>query len=87
MAHAVYCDSEIILLDDVLSDVDVRAGKHIVESCTFRILKDERKILAIRQLLLIGAVVIIIFRNGDGSAKVGTVDNLYATNANFEKTR
>ena len=33
LARAVYSDSDIILLDDILSAVDVHVGEHIVEQC------------------------------------------------------
>lgn len=84
LARAVYADSEIILLDDVLSAVDARVGKHIVEHCILGMLKQHTRILATHQLSLIGAADRIIFLNGDGSAEVGTLDTLYASNHNFK---
>ncbi|RCK55100.1 Oligomycin resistance ATP-dependent permease YOR1 [Candida viswanathii] len=84
LARAVYAESEIILLDDVLSAVDARVGKHIVEHCILGLLKDNTRILATHQLSLIGAADRVIFLTGTGSAEVGTLDELYASNHNFK---
>lgn len=85
LARAVYANPDIILLDDVLSAVDARVGKHIMNNCILGLLKDKTRILATHQLSLIGSADRIIFLNGDGSISVGTVDELQNENEGFRK--
>lgn len=83
LARAVYAGKEIILLDDVLSAVDARVGKHIMNNCIMGILKDQTRILATHQLSLIGDADRVIFLNGDGSIDIGTVNELKEKNEGF----
>lgn len=83
LARAVYANQDIILLDDVLSAVDARVGKHIMNNCILGLLKDKTRILATHQLSLIGAADRVIFLNGDGTISVGTFNELKATNKGF----
>lgn len=83
LARAVYAAKDIILMDDVLSAVDARVGKHIMNTCILGMLKDSTRILATHQLSLIGAADRIIFLNGDGSISTGTLDELKLSNAGF----
>ncbi|RLV90454.1 Oligomycin resistance ATP-dependent permease YOR1 [Spathaspora sp. JA1] len=85
LARAVYANRDIILLDDVLSAVDARVGKHIMNNCILDLLKEKTRILATHQLSLIGSADRVIFLNGDGSVDIGTVEQLLATNAGFSK--
>ncbi|RCK59331.1 Oligomycin resistance ATP-dependent permease YOR1 [Candida viswanathii] len=85
LARAVYADKDIILLDDVLSAVDARVGKHILDECLLGLLKDKTRVLATHQLSLIGQAHRIIFVNGDGSIDVGQMDKLLSSNDNFAK--
>lgn len=80
LARAVYADKDIILLDDVLSAVDAKVGKHIVEKCIMGILKDKTRIMATHQLSLINSADKMIFLNGDGSIDIGTIDELKSRN-------
>lgn len=82
LARAVYANKEIILMDDVLSAVDARVGKHIMNNCLMGMLKDTTRILATHQLSLIGSADRIIFLNGDGSITAGTFEELQL-NAGF----
>ncbi|KAI5966908.1 uncharacterized protein KGF55_000317 [Candida pseudojiufengensis] len=84
LARAVYANKEIILLDDVLSAVDARVGKHIMNNCIMGLLKDKTRILATHQISLIGEADRIIFLNGDGSIETGTFDELKASNEGFK---
>lgn len=84
LARAVYANRDIILLDDVLSAVDARVGKHIMNNCILGLLKDKTRILATHQLSLIGAADRVLFLNGDGTIDIGTMGELRATNAGFE---
>lgn len=83
LARAVYANKDVILLDDVLSAVDARVGKHIIDHCFLRLLKDKTRILATHQLSLIDSADRIIHLNGDGSIDVGTVNELLSRNAGF----
>ncbi|KAI5952854.1 hypothetical protein KGF54_003721 [Candida jiufengensis] len=83
LARAVYANKDIILLDDVLSAVDARVGKHIMNTCIMGLLKEKTRILATHQLSLIGEADRIIFLNGDGSIQVGTFEELKANNEGF----
>ncbi|GME82913.1 unnamed protein product [Ambrosiozyma monospora] len=88
LARAVYkvCHSpenNIILLDDVLSAVDAKVGKHIMERCFMGLLAEKTRVLATHQLALIGSADRIIFLNGDGTIDIGTHEELMARNALF----
>lgn len=83
LARAIYSDPEIILLDDVLSAVDAKVGKHIVENCILGLLKDKTRVMATHQLSLIDSADRMIFLNGDGSIDIGTIDQLSKTNQKF----
>ncbi|CDK29420.1 unnamed protein product [Kuraishia capsulata CBS 1993] len=83
LARAVYADTDIILLDDVLSAVDARVGRHIMEECFNGILAQKTRVLATHQLSLIGTADRIVFLNGDGSIDVGTVEELNRRNPRF----
>ncbi|KAK6464913.1 P-loop containing nucleoside triphosphate hydrolase protein [Scheffersomyces coipomensis] len=85
LARAVYADEDIILLDDVLSAVDARVGKHVVNHCMLGLLKDKTRLLATHQLSLIGSADRIIYLNGDGSIDVGTMEELGDTNSGFKR--
>jgi ABC-type multidrug transport system fused ATPase/permease subunit len=80
LARAVYADKDILLLDDVLSAVDAKVGKHIVENCILGLLKDKTRIMATHQLSLIESADKMIFINGDGTIDMGTIDELKERN-------
>lgn len=85
LARAVYAEKDIILLDDVLSAVDARVGKHIVKNCFFRLLKNKTRVLATHQLSLVSAADSIIFLNGDGTIDIGNMKELKSRNPGFNK--
>lgn len=76
LARAVYANTDTVLLDDVLSAVDARVGKHIVNSCLMGLMLKRTRILATHQLSLIGDADRIIFLKGDGTIEVGLMDDL-----------
>ena len=49
LARAVYADGEVYLLDDPLSAVDVKVGKHIFERCIKELLGDTIRVLTSHQ--------------------------------------
>lgn len=83
LARAVYADKDIVLLDDVLSAVDARVGKHIMQNCMQGLLKGKTRVLATHQLTLISSVDRVIFLNGDGTISVGTFEELKRSNSAF----
>ncbi|ODV86927.1 hypothetical protein CANARDRAFT_6494 [[Candida] arabinofermentans NRRL YB-2248] len=85
LARAVYADKDIILLDDVLSAVDAKVGKHIMEECIMGLLGSKTRVLATHQLSLIGSADRILFMNGDGSIDLGTFKELSEKNSAFVK--
>ncbi|GME71269.1 unnamed protein product [Ambrosiozyma monospora] len=85
LARAVYAGKDIILMDDVLSAVDAKVGKHIIDSCIMGYLKERTRVLSTYQLHLIRSADKIVFLNGDGSADVGTFQKLSAKNPGFMK--
>ena len=50
LARAVYSDSDIFILDDPLSAVDVRVGKQIFHACIRSLLKEKTVLLVTHQL-------------------------------------
>ncbi len=50
LARAVYADSELYLLDDVLSAVDARVSKHLFHACIRGALKDKAVVLVTHQI-------------------------------------
>lgn len=83
LARAIYADKDIILLDDVLSAVDAKVGKHIMELGLFGLLKEKTRILATHQLSFLSYADKVIFLNGDGTIDYGTVDELKTRNTGF----
>ncbi|CUM57292.1 uncharacterized protein AC631_05781 [Debaryomyces fabryi] len=84
LARAVYTNKDIILLDDVLSAVDARVGKHIMNNCILGTLSSKTRILATHQLSLIGSADKVIFMNGDGSLEIGKFDELIQNSSGFK---
>lgn len=85
LARAVYARSDIILLDDVLSAVDAKVGKRIVDECILGVLRKKTVVLATHQLSLIESADKIVFLNGDGTVDVGTSESLRRSNEAFQK--
>lgn len=85
LARAVYANADIILLDDVLSAVDSKVGKHIIDECVLGLLKDKTRVLATHQLSLIGSADRVIYFNSDKSISIGTMEALQETNAGFRE--
>jgi ABC-type multidrug transport system fused ATPase/permease subunit len=83
LARSVYANKDIILLNDVLSAVDTRVGRIIVDECLSKYLGDKTRILATHQLSLIERADRVIYLNGDGSISIGTVPELMNTNESF----
>lgn len=79
LARSVYKDKDIYLFDDVLSAVDSRVGKHIMDTCLLGKLKNKTRILATHQLSLIERATIVVVLGTDGSFEVGKLEDLRKT--------
>lgn len=84
LARALYYGGDIVLMDDVLSAVDARVGKHIVEQCCLGFLAGKTRVLATHQLSLVQKADKVIFMNGDGTFDVGTFKEI-ESNPQFAK--
>ncbi|CAR21771.1 ATP-binding cassette transporter YOR1 [Lachancea thermotolerans CBS 6340] len=76
LARAVYKKKDIYLFDDVLSAVDARVGKHIMDECLMGKLEGSTRVLATHQLSLIARASKVIYIDLDGSVDVGSVEEL-----------
>lgn len=84
LARAVYANPKIILLDDVLSAVDAKVGKHIMDHCICGILKDKTRVLATHQLSLISSADRVLFLGMDRSVTLGQLEDLKESNVAFK---
>lgn len=84
LARAVYSRPEIILLDDVLSAVDSKVGKKIMDECILGVLQGSTRVLATHQLSLIGSADKVYLLNGDGTVSVGTLESLLDSTPGFK---
>lgn len=80
LARAVYKSKDIYLFDDVLSAVDARVGKAIMDDCLLGELKDKTRILATHQLSLIERADRVIVLGKDGDFDIGTYEELSQSN-------
>lgn len=80
LARSVYKKKDIYVFDDVLSAVDSRVGKHIMDECLTGMLANKTRILATHQLSLIERASRVIVLGTDGQVDIGTVDELKARN-------
>lgn len=83
LARAVYSNSSIVLLDDVLSAVDAHVGKYIMENCLISLLDGKTRLLATHQLSMLKYADRIIFLDSNGHPQFGTVDELQNSNDEF----
>ena len=72
LARAVYYDADIYLLDDPLSAVDNKIGKHIFESCILGLLGDRLNILVTHHLQYANQADYILVLEGGTITKSGT---------------
>ena len=65
LARAIYSDADIYLLDDPLSAVDAKVGKHLFDKCIKEFLDGRMRILVTHQLQFLKETdCIVILRNG-----------------------
>ncbi|KAK9324473.1 P-loop containing nucleoside triphosphate hydrolase protein [Lipomyces orientalis] len=83
LARAAYFDSDIIILDDVLSAVDPHVGRHLVDDCICGLLDGKTRLLATHQLHVLPRADRIIFMDGKGGLTIGTYDELMTSCPKF----
>ncbi|KAL6449882.1 YOR1 Oligomycin resistance ATP-dependent permease YOR1 [Candida maltosa Xu316] len=84
LARAIYANSSTILLDDVISAVDSKVAKHIVNHLFKDLLKGKTIVLATHQLGILEYADRVVFLNGDGTVDQGTVNELASSNKDFK---
>lgn len=85
LARAVYQRTDIVLLDDTLSAVDVHVGNHIFNKCIRRIIKDRTVVFATHSIqFLQHADNIVVLEHGRLTAQ-GTYKELSQKGLNFHK--
>lgn len=85
LARACYSDASILLLDDVLSAVDSRVGRHIIDHLFKGLLRNRTVVLATHQLSVLEAADKVAFMNGNGTIDFGTIDELLESNPIFSE--
>lgn len=76
LARAVYRDADIYLLDDPLSAVDVKVGKHIFNQCIRGFLKDKIVLLVTHQVQYLQHIeTILLMQHGEVKAR-GNYDHV-----------
>lgn len=77
LARAIYSDADIYLLDDPLSAVDAKVGKHLFERCIKEFLSGRIRILATHQLQFLKRTdSIVVLENGSVVGK-GTYGQVF----------
>ncbi|XP_023819171.1 multidrug resistance-associated protein 4-like [Oryzias latipes] len=83
LARAVYQEADVYLLDDPLSAVDAKVGRHLFEKCICGVLKKKPRVLVTHQLqYLTEADQILILKEGHMVAK-GTYTELLQSGVDF----
>jgi ATP-binding cassette, subfamily C (CFTR/MRP), member 4 len=79
LARAVYANRDIYLLDDPLSAVDTRVGKHIFEECIQGLLKNKLVILVTHQIQYLPFVDrVVLLDSGGTMTAIGPFEQLRA---------
>ncbi|OWF39616.1 Multidrug resistance-associated protein 9 [Mizuhopecten yessoensis] len=85
LARAVYSQSDIYLLDDPLSAVDVHVGQHLFHKCIDKVLKDKTVVLVTHQLQYLKQCDDIYVMDDGKIAQHGTHESLLADNGHYTK--
>ncbi|KAI9335777.1 P-loop containing nucleoside triphosphate hydrolase protein [Obelidium mucronatum] len=85
LARLVYFNSEIVLLDDVLSAVDAHVGKFIFNECISGALKTKTRLLVTHQLHFVPQCDIVITMKDGAISEYGTYAELMAADGEFSK--
>uniref|UniRef100_A0A8C2SIC2 Multidrug resistance-associated protein 1 n=1 Tax=Capra hircus TaxID=9925 RepID=A0A8C2SIC2_CAPHI len=85
LARAVYCDSDVYLLDDPLSAVDAHVGKHIFENVVGPkgLLKNKTRLLVTHGISYLPQMDVIIVMSGGKISEMGSYQELLARDGAF----
>ncbi|XP_058536855.1 multidrug resistance-associated protein 1 isoform X1 [Ochotona princeps] len=85
LARAVYCNSDIYLLDDPLSAVDAHVGKHIFENVVGPrgLLKHKTRVLVTHGISFLPQVDVIMVMSGGKISEMGSYQELLAQEGAF----
>lgn len=84
LARAVYSDADIYLLDDPLSAVDAKVGKHIFENCINGLLRNKVRVLVTHQLQYMKSADYIVILDKGNVVKEGEYDNMKEAGLDIE---
>ncbi|PNF26812.1 hypothetical protein B7P43_G17381 [Cryptotermes secundus] len=85
LARAIYKEADIYLLDDPLSAVDTRVGRHLFEDCICGFLVGKTRVLVTHQLQYLHTADDIIILNNGAVEAVGTFTKLQNSGLDFAK--
>ncbi|XP_046426197.1 ATP-binding cassette sub-family C member 4-like isoform X1 [Neodiprion fabricii] len=83
LARAVYRDADLYLLDDPLSAVDSRVGRHLLEECINGFLKGKTRILVTHQLQYLQKADTVVVLNHGFVEHQGTFAELAKSNCHI----
>lgn len=85
IARAIYCNADIVLLDDPLSAVDAHVGRHIMDEAICGLLTNKCRILATHQLHVLNRCDRIVWLDGGELKAQGSYAELLQQNQEFAK--
>ncbi|ORY49444.1 P-loop containing nucleoside triphosphate hydrolase protein [Rhizoclosmatium globosum] len=85
LARLVYFDSEIVLLDDVLSAVDAHVGQYIFTECIRGALGGKTRLLVTHQLHFVPQCDFVVTMKNGSIAEFGTYAELMESGGEFSK--
>ncbi|XP_025204473.1 probable multidrug resistance-associated protein lethal(2)03659 isoform X2 [Melanaphis sacchari] len=86
LARAIYKQADIYLLDDPLSAVDTRVGRHLFEKCIKDYLKEKTCVLITHQVQYLTEVGQIILMDNGSIVAEGSFQELQASDLKFTKS-
>ncbi|KAJ3055696.1 Multidrug resistance-associated protein 4 [Rhizophlyctis rosea] len=87
LARAVYFDADVYVLDDPLSAVDTKVGRHLFEKCLRDALKDKAVILVTHQLQYVRECENVVLMEGGKVTRQGRYEDvMQAEGSAFAKT-
>ncbi|KAJ3116045.1 hypothetical protein HK100_001174, partial [Physocladia obscura] len=85
LARLLYCDSDIVLIDDPLSAVDAHVGAHLFTRCIKNALAGRTRILVTHQLHFLPQCDKVIVMKDGYIAEQGTYQELITNNGDFAR--